>query len=182
MVQTGVVVAVSLCKSHSFSKRAALSIQLVKGLGVEGDAHFGATVKHRSRLARDPSLPNLRQVHLIHEELHEELQRQGFGVGPGDMGENITTSGLDLLGLPTGTRLAIGDGAVLEVTGLRNPCSQLDIFQKGLTAAVLDRGADGALIRKAGVMAVVIEGGEVRPGDAIVASLPAEPHKALECV
>jgi MOSC domain-containing protein YiiM len=182
MPQDAVVTAVSLSKSHSFSKRAALSIRLVAGLGVEGDAHFGETVKHRSRVARDPSQPNLRQVHLIHEELHEGLNKNGFAIAPGDMGENITTRGIDLLSLPTGTRLAIGEEAVVEITGLRNPCSQLDAYEKGLTTAVLDRDAEGNLIRKAGVMAIVIEGGEIRPGDPIVTSLPAEPHKKLECV
>jgi len=160
------VVAVHRSSSHSFSKFAEDSITLVEGLGVAGDAHSGRTVKHRSRVARDPSQPNLRQVHLLHAELFEELMAAGFAVWPGDLGENITTRGVDLLGLSTGTRLQMGD-AVVEVTGLRNPCSQIDRFQQGLTAAVLDRDDQGRLVRKAGVMGVVVAGGEVRTGDPI---------------
>jgi hypothetical protein len=176
-----IVEAVHLSASHTFSKPSAESIRLLPGLGVEGDAHNGTTVKHRSRVARDPSQPNLRQVHLIHAELHDALNTQGFCVRPGDMGENITTRGIDLLGLPTGTRLQMGE-AVIEITGLRNPCAQLDTFQPGLMAAVLDRNSEGNLIRKAGVMAIVIAGGEVRPADPIRITLPAEPHKPLEVV
>jgi MOSC domain-containing protein YiiM len=149
---------------------------------VEGDAHLGKTVKHRSRVARDPSQPNLRQVHLIHAELHDELQATGFAVSAGQMGENVTTRGLDLLGLPTGTRLRLGKTAVVEVTGLRNPCIQLDRFQPGLMAAVLERDEHRALIRKAGVMAIVLADGEVRPGDSIVVELPPAPHRSLEPV
>jgi MOSC domain-containing protein YiiM len=175
----GSVVAVSRSKSHRFSKATEMSIRLLKGLGVEGDAHMGETVKHRSRVRVDPTKPNLRQVHLVHAELHEELVAKGFKVHPGDIGENITTRGIDLLGLPTGTVLRIGDTAVVEITGLRNPCVQLDNFQQGLTAATLDRDAGGNLVRKAGVMSIVLEGGDVRPGDAITVELPAEPHRAL---
>jgi MOSC domain-containing protein YiiM len=160
------VAAVHRSSSHSFSKLAEDSIMLVEGLGVQGDAHMGRTVKHRSRVARDPTQPNLRQVHLLHAELFDELKAAGFAVWPGDLGENITTRGIDLLGLSAGTRLHIGD-AVIEVTGLRNPCSQIDRFQKGLMAAVLDRDAQGGLVRKAGVMGVVLAGGEVRAGDPI---------------
>jgi MOSC domain-containing protein YiiM len=177
-----VVTAVSRSAGHTFSKVAQPAVRLLAGLGVEGDAHAGVTVKHRSRVARDPSQPNLRQVHLIHGELHDELRAAGFTVGPGDLGENVTTSALDLLALPTGTRLHFGDAAVVELTGLRNPCVQLDRFQHGLTAAVLDRDAEGELIRKAGVMAVVVAGGEVRPGDPITVELPAGPHRALRVV
>jgi MOSC domain-containing protein YiiM len=149
---------------------------------VEGDAHLGETVKHRSRVARDPSQPNLRQVHLIHAELHDELRVAGFAVSAGQMGENVTTCGIDLLGLPTGTRLRLGKTAVVEVTGLRNPCIQLDRFQPGLMAAVLGRDEHGALIRKAGVMAIVLTDGEVRPGDPIIVELPPAPHRFLEPV
>jgi len=152
---------------------------LVEGLGVEDDAHLGTTVKHRSRVARDPSQPNLRQVHLIHGELHDELRDTGFAVVPGQMGENITTRGVDLLRLPTGTRLRLGDSAVVEVTGLRNPCAQLDRIQRGLMAATLDRDEHGNLVRKAGIMGVVIAGGEVRPGDPILVELPPQPHRPL---
>ena len=149
---------------------------------MEGDAHLGETVQHRSRVARDPTQPNLRQVHLIHGELHDELTTRGFDVGPGDMGENVTTRGVDLLALPTGTRLRLGDEAVVEVTGLRNPCVQLDRFQPGLMAAVLDRDADGGLRRLAGVMAVVLTSGDVRPGQPIEVEHPPEPHQRLEPV
>jgi MOSC domain-containing protein YiiM len=164
------------------SKPCEGSIRLVEGLGVDGDAHLGVTVKHRSRVAKDPTAPNLRQVHLVHAELHDELRARGFALAPGEMGENVTTRGVDLLGLPTGTRLRLGDAAIVEVTGLRNPCGQLDGLQKGLMAATLDRDAEGNLIRKAGIMGVVIAGGEVRPGDPIGVELPAPPHRKLEAV
>lgn len=179
---TGTVVAVSRCATHSFSKPNESSIRLLKGRGVEGDAHMGETVKHRSRVAADPTQPNLRQVHLIHAELLDELNAAGFRVAPGVMGENVTTRGIDLLGLPRGTRLHIGATAIVEVTGLRNPCIQLDQFQEGLTQAVLDRDAEGRLVRKAGVMGIVVEGGDVVPGDGIRVELPAEPHHPLERV
>ncbi|MCF1446256.1 MOSC domain-containing protein [Agrobacterium vitis] len=173
------VEAVSLSKDHLFSKQRRDEIVLLAGLGVEGDAHLGVTVQHRSRVAADPSQPNLRQVHLIHAELLRELGDKGFSVQPGDLGENITTVGVDLLALPQGTRLHFGSGAVVEVTGLRNPCKQINYFQPGLMQAVLDRAADGSLIRKAGVMAVVIEGGVVHPGDSIRVEQPGAPHRPL---
>jgi MOSC domain-containing protein YiiM len=165
-----------------FTKPTQGSVRLLRGLGVEGDAHLGQTVQHRSRVARDPTQPNLRQVHLIHAELHDELRAAGFAISAGQMGENVTTRGVDLLGLPTGTRLHLGGTAVVEVTGLRNPCVQLDHVQSGLMAAVLGRDEQGRLIRKAGVMAVVLAGGEVRPGDPISVEVPPEPHRALEPV
>jgi MOSC domain-containing protein YiiM len=161
------VVAVSRDARHHFSKSNQLWIKLLAGLGVEGDAHSGRTVKHRSRVARDASQPNLRQVHLLHSELLSELQAKGFTIGAGQIGENILTEGVDLLGLSSGTRLHLGGEAVVEVTGLRNPCVQLDRFRKGLMAAVLDWDADGGLVRKAGVMGSVLQTGEVRPGDPI---------------
>lgn len=164
------------------SKPPRAAIRLLAGLGVEGDAHLGETVKHRSRVARDPTQPNLRQVHIIHAELLDELRAAGFAVAPGLMGENITTSGLDLLALPAGVRLRLGTGAVIEVTGLRNPCDQLDGIQPGLMQAVLGRDSDGNLIRKAGAMAIVIAGGEVRPGNQILVQLPAPPHQPLQPV
>lgn len=154
-------------------------IRLVAGHGVEGDAHFGTTVKHIHRVKQDPTQPNLRQVHLMHAELFDELRAQGFSVRPGEIGENITTRGLDILSLPRGTRLHIGSTAVVEVTGLRNPCVQIDRFQKGLLDAVLDRDDTGALIRKSGVMSIVIAGGDVVPGDAIEVVLPPEPYAPL---
>ena len=173
------VAAVHRSASHSFSKFAEQSIVLVEGLGVQGDAHEGRTVKHRSRVKRDPTQPNLRQVHLVHAELFDELMAADFAVWPGDLGENITTRGLDLLSLPEGTRLRLGAGAVIEITGLRNPCVQLDRLQPGLMAAVLDRDASGELVRKAGVMAIVLAGGEVRPGDSIAIEMPQLPHREL---
>ena len=176
------VCAVARSNGHTFGKAVEDRIRLLAGLGVEGDAHHGRTVQHRSRVARDPTQPNLRQVHLIHAELHDELRAQGFEVAPGQMGENVTTRGIDLLGLPTGTLLRLGPSAVVELTGLRNPCVQLDRFQAGLMSAVLDRDGDGRLVRKSGVMAVVVTGGVVRPGDEIGVELPPAPHAPLEVV
>jgi MOSC domain-containing protein YiiM len=176
------VEAVSRGSTHGPRKENEDAIRLVAGLGVDGDVHAGETVKHRSRVRRDPTQPNLRQVHLIHAELHDELAARGLEVRPGEMGENVTTRGIDLLGLPRGTRLRLGREAVVEVTGLRNPCKQLDGIAPGLMEAVLDRAPDGELVRKAGVMAVVVAGGEVRPGDPVEAALPDEPHVRLEPV
>jgi MOSC domain-containing protein YiiM len=182
MSMAGTVLAVSRSATHSLGKENRPAIQLIAGLGVADDAHAGVTVQHRSRVARDPSQPNLRQVHLIHTELHDELRERGFSVTAGQMGENITTLGLDLLGLPTGARLRLGDEALIEITGLRNPCKQLETIQRGLMAAALDRDASGALIRKAGVMAIVLVGGMVRPGDTIAIELPPAPHTPLQPV
>ena len=176
------MIAVSCSASHTFTKPNQDSIRLLTGLGVEGDTHLGVTVQHRSDVRKDPTRPNLRQVHLMHAELQDELQAAGYKVGPGIMGENVTTRGIDLLGLPTGTKLRLGRDATVEVTGLRNPCRQLDAYQQGLTAAVLDRDADGNLIRKAGVMAVVLTDGDIRPGDSIEVTLPPEPHRPLQPV
>lgn len=178
----GLVVAVSMRAGHHFSKTPSLVIRLLTGLGVAGDAHMGTTVKHRSRVRRDPTQPNLRQVHLIHAELFDELRTMGFVVKPGELGENVTTSGIDLLALPAGTRLHLGDSAVVEITGLRNPCVQIDEFQHGLMAATLDRDADGNFVRKAGVMSVVLRDGDVRPGDAVGVELPSAPHRRLQPV
>ncbi|MEV4458021.1 MOSC domain-containing protein [Microbispora sp. NPDC049633] len=179
---TSRVTAVSRSATHTFSKTPLESIRLLTGLGVEGDAHAGVTVKHRSRVARDPSQPNLRQVHLIHAELHDELREAGFAVRAGDMGENVTTRGVDLLALSTGTRLHLGETAIVEVTGLRNPCLQIDGFRDGLLKAVLNRDEEGNLVRKAGIMGVVLAGGEVRPGDPIRVEPPAGPHQPLRPV
>jgi MOSC domain-containing protein YiiM len=178
----GVVMSVSRSATHTLVKPTQDSIRLLTGLGVEGDAHLGETVKHRSRVARDPSQPNLRQVHVIHAEFHDELRAAGFAVSSGQMGENVTTRGIDLLGLPSGTRLHLGATAVVEVTGLRNPCTQLNRIQRGLMAATLGRDHHGNIIRKAGVMGIVLAGGEVRPGDPIHIELPLEPHRSLEPV
>lgn len=179
---SGIVVAVSSSATHSMSKPNQSSIRLLTGLGVEGDAHAGETVRHRSRVARDPSQPNLRQVHLVHAELFDELASFGFAVSAGQMGEDLTTRGLDLLALPTGTSLYLGATAVVEVTGLRNPCSQLDGLQPGLMAATLDRDENGNLVRKAGIMAIVRADGSVWPGDPIEVELPAGPHRSLSPV
>lgn len=178
----GVVVAVSSSATHTFTKLNQQIIQLLTGLGVEGDSHMGKTVKHRSRVAVDPTQPNLRQVHLIHTELHDELQSAGFAVSAGQMGENITTRGIDLLSLPTGTKLHLGNTAIVEITGLRNPCTQLDSFQSGLMAAVLGRDEQGKLIRKAGIMGVVVCGGKVEAGNSICVELPPQPHQPLDRV
>ena len=179
---TSVVVAVARDGEHRFSKQASTEITIVAGLGVEGDAHLGRTVQHRSRVRVDPTQPNLRQVHVIHAELFDELEAKGFRIGPAELGENITTRGIDLLALPTRTLLRIGSDVVLEVTGLRNPCAQIDHFQSGLLAAVLDRTPDGQLIRKTGVMTIAIAGGRVRPGDTIAVELPSPPHLPLDRV
>jgi MOSC domain-containing protein YiiM len=178
----GVVEAVHRSALHTMKKHEQLSINLLTGLGVEGDAHMGDTVKHRSRVAVDPNQPNLRQVHLIHSELYDELRAKGFTVYAGEMGENITTRGIDLLKLPVGTRLYLGTQAVVKITGLRNPCTQLNGIQEGLMAAVLDRDEQGHLIRKAGVMSIVLIGGEVRSTALIRVELPPEPHQPLERV
>jgi MOSC domain-containing protein YiiM len=178
----GVVAAVSASATHAFSKPNQARIQLVTGLGVAGDAHQGATVQHLSRIKRDPTQPNLRQVHLIHAELFAELREAGFTVAAGQMGENITTRGIALLALPVGAQLHLGADAIVEVMGLRDPCAQLDRFQPGLMAALLDRAPDGALIRKAGIMGIVLADGVVYPNDPIRVTLPPEPHRPLEKV
>lgn len=182
-MSAGRVLAVARDGEHRFGKAVCDAIALVPGLGVAGDAHSGASVQHRSRLAKTPDAPNLRQVHLIHAELFEELAQAGFAVGPGELGENVATVGLDLLALPRGARLRLGEAALVELTGLRNPCRQIDDnIGQGALAAVLARAEDGALIRKAGVMAIVLEGGPVRPGDPIAVDHLPVPFAALEPV
>lgn len=173
------VVAVAATGEHRFSKQTVPMIRLLRDLGVEGDAHLGETVQHRSRVRRDPHQPNLRQVHLIHAELFDEVLGFGHRVPPGALGENVTTTGVDLLGLPPGTVLRLGTTAEVLVTGLRNPCRQIEDFQPGLLARLVDRAADGAPVRKAGIMSVVRRGGEVRPGDPVTVVLPPEPHRRL---
>jgi len=179
---SGTVIAVSKSETHTFSKPNQESIRLLAGLGVEGDAHMGETVKHRSRVRKDPTQPNLRQVHLIHGELHEELSSNGFHVSAGQMGENVTTRGVDLLDLPTGARLHLGSTAIVEVTGLRNPCYQLDDFQDGLMKACVYKDKNGNIVRKAGIMSIVLTGGDVHAGDTIRVELPPEPHQPLQFV
>jgi hypothetical protein len=181
-VMAAKVIAVSAALGHAFSKPNLPSIRLLAGLGVEGDAHCGETVKHRSRVAVDPTQPNLRQVHLLQAELLDELNAAGFDVAPGQMGENVLTRGLDLLGLPVGARLQLGPDALVEITGLRNPCAQIEAFRPKLLAAVLGRDAYGRLVRKAGIMGIVLAAGEIRPGDSVGVTLPTQPHRALERV
>ncbi|MFI9816004.1 MOSC domain-containing protein [Saccharothrix variisporea] len=178
----GQITAVSRSGEYTFTKPNEDVIRLVAGLGVEGDVHAGELVKHRSRVRRDPTQPNLRQVHLMHAELHDELTALGFPVTAGALGENVTTRGVDLLGLPTGTRLHLGAEAVVEVTGLRNPCPQIDGFSDGLLKHVVGRDAEGNVVRRAGIMSIVLVGGEVRPGDPIRVELPAAPHTPLQPV
>ena len=177
----GKVLSVASCVSHNFSKTIAEKIDVIAGEGVFGDAHCGATVKHRSRVAKDPSQPNLRQVYLLQSELFDELAAKGFEIKPGDIGENITTCGIDLLSLPCGSQLHIGT-AILQVTGLRNPCLQLNNFRPGLMNAVLDKSADGSLIRKSGIMTIVTASGTIQANDAIQVVMPIEPHIALVAV
>lgn len=176
------VTSVSRDDQHRFSKAAVARIELLAGLGVEGDTHAGITVQHRSRVAANPLTPNLRQVHLIHSELFDQLRVAGYEVAPGQLGKNITTAGIDLLGLPRGTVLRIGAQASVEITGLRNPCSQINDFSPGLLKQVLDHDAAGALVRKAGVMGIVLAGGPIAPGDTIAVVLPAGPPVPLEPV
>lgn len=179
---SGVVEAVCLSGEHAFSKDPVEAAMVLEGLGLEGDTHAGRTVQHRSRVARDPSQPNLRQVHLMHAELHDEVRAAGHPVQAGSLGENLTTRGIALLQLPTGARLRVGSSVVLEVTGLRNPCSQINDFSPGLLKLVLGTDDDGNVVRRAGVMAVVVSGGEVRRGDPISVELPAGPHQPLQPV
>jgi len=176
------IASVSTRNGHGLGKTVASSILLIAGEGVAGDAHCGTTVKHRSRVAQDPDQPNLRQVHLVHAELLAELAAKGFTVAPGELGENILTRGLALLDLPTDTRLCFASGAVVRLTGLRNPCHQLNGHSAGLMNALLDRAVDGTLIRKGGVMGVVETGGVVRAGECVTLSLPGAPHSALQPV
>ncbi len=179
---SGSITAVSRSAGHDFSKSNEPGVRLLAGLGVEGDAHLGVTVQHRSRVAQDPTQPNLRQVHLMHAELHDELRLAGFDVAAGALGENITTRGLDLLGLPRGAKLHLGERAVVEVTGLRNPCPQINAFQDGLLKLVVGRDEEGNVVRRAGIMGVVLADGEVRPGDAVRVELPSGRHEALQPV
>lgn len=177
-----IVIAVSRNPKHTFSKKNEYSVRLIEGLGVDGDTHSGVTDQHRSHVARNPNAPNLRQVHLMHAELHDELAAKGFTVAPGQMGENITTRGVELLSLPTGTRLHLGESAIVELTGLRNPCKQLNGIQDGLMQETIEKKSDGTLVRKSGVMSVVIASGDVHQGDSIRVELPPEPHKPMKPV
>jgi MOSC domain-containing protein YiiM len=176
------VVAVSKDGQHRFSKKPCEQITLLEGLGVQGDAHAGVTIQHLHRVAKDPTQANLRQVHLLPREFFNEALEEGYQLGPGDLGENVLTQGLDLVGLSQDTLLHIGQQAVVRVTGLRDPCVQIDRFRKGLLKVALGRDEDGQAVRKAGIMAVVATGGIIHPGDKIEVELPAPPHHALKCV
>ena len=177
------VVAVSRKETHSFSKEPRASIVLIAGEGVEGDAHRGRTVQHLYRVRKDPTAPNLAQVHLFAEEMLEELRAKDFAVEAGELGENLLTHGIDLLALPEGTLLAVGDEVVLEVSGMRTPCAQIDAFRAGLQQHLWgDVLPDGKRARRAGIMSVVRMGGVVRLGDGIRVELPAEPHRPLRPV
>lgn len=176
------VISVQRSGDHAFSKQSVETIELVAGLGVDRDAHQGARVQHRSRVAANPAQPNLRQVHLIHSELFDRMANRGFDVGPGDLGENITTRNVALLDLPVGSILKIGPDALVAITGLRNPCSQIDNFQQGLLETVLSREEDGSIVKLAGIMGVVVAGGVVGQGDTIEISLPPKPHRPLQRV
>ncbi|MFP7761451.1 MOSC domain-containing protein [Marisediminicola sp. LYQ85] len=176
------VVSVSRAPEHYFSKAVVPNIRLIEGIGVEGDAHAGGTTQHRYLLRKDPGRPNLTQVHLLHSELFGELVDRGFDVSAGELGENVTTAGLDILTLPLGTRLHLGADAVVEVTGLRSPCKLINGLRAGLMKALVSKGPDGEVLRESGIMSVVVAGGEVRAGDHIRVELPAEPHVALGVV
>ena len=132
------------------------------------------------RVQRDAEQPNLRQVHLVASELFTEVADQGFSVGPGDIGENVTTAGLDLVRLPVGSIVRLGPDALVALTGLRNPCVQIDAFQEGLQGAMLGRDHDGSLLRKSGVMSVVVRGGVVSTGDTIEVRFPPGPAVRME--
>ncbi len=176
------VLAVARDAGHNFSKPVCDSINVVTGLGVEGDAHYGKLIQHLYRIKKEPNDPNLRQIHLIHRELHEELRAKGFDIAPGDMGENVTTQGIDLLGLPRGTVLKFGEEAAVEITGLRNPCYQLNDFREGLMKACLDKAEDGSVIFKSGIMGIILKDGTIKPGDQIRVELPDGPHTPLDLV
>jgi MOSC domain-containing protein YiiM len=170
MVLRGTVVAVASKEKHEFSKRTRHAITLVEDHGVEGDVHAGRVIQHRYLAKKMPVMPNNRQVHLIASELFTELGLSGFNVSPGELGENITTAGLDLTNLPLGTRLRLGSSAVVEITGLRTPCSLIDRFQKGLKRAMIMKHEQPRF--RCGVLGVAKATGKIAPGDPIIVELP----------
>lgn len=176
------VISVSRSSGHSFRKACEESINLIEGFGVEGDVHAGKKIKHTFLAKEDPDRKNIRQIHLIAAELFTELKGKGFNVDPGQLGENITTEGIDLLSLPTGTLLHIGNGAVIELTALRQPCIQIDEFQQGLLKEVVYKDSGGNIIRKVGVMGVILVSGAVSPNDEIIVETPDKPHHKLDYV
>ena len=173
------VVAVSKDEYHRFSKVPCTQITLIKGVGVRGDTHSGVTVQHLFAVEQDPRQPNLRQVHLLQQEFLDQARDQGYELTPGDLGENILTDDLDLVGLWQDTLLHIGSQAVVRVSGLRNPCAQIDSFRPGLLQVAVRRDLKGDVVRKAGIMGVVTTGGVVHPGDEIEVEWPAQPHRRL---
>ena len=176
------VIALASDTGHNFSKITKPVITLVAGFGVQGDAHAGKTVQHLSDKKKNPQAPNLRQVHLIHSELFDELAEQGIDVQPGQMGENIVTRGIDLLGLAEGTQLKFPSGAVIQITGLRSPCKKLNTIHPNLLKAVVEKRADGSVQMKSGVMSIVLESGDIHAGDGIQIVVPKGEHKPLQCV
>jgi MOSC domain-containing protein YiiM len=172
------VVAVHRKEEYGVFKEIQESVHLVKGFGVQGDAHMGTLVQHRYNKKQNPNQPNLRQVHLIQAELFDDLKELGLIVKPGEMGENITTRNIDIINLPLDTKLHLGDSAILQLTGLREPCGQLNTVQKGLKNAVLDESGKS----RVGVMSVVLRGGAVKADDLIRVELPSEPHQDLQPV
>ncbi|WP_370263745.1 MULTISPECIES: MOSC domain-containing protein [unclassified Cryobacterium] len=178
----GAVVSVSRDDRHRFSKPVVPDIRLISGVGVEGDAHAGATTAHRYLVRKDPGRANLTQVHLLPAELFDDLAETGFTLAPGELGENVTTRGLDLLGLPLGTRLHLGADAVVQVTGMRNPCSLINGLQRGLMKTLIETDDAGRVTRRAGIMGIVVSGGTVTPGDPIRVELPAGDHLPLGVV
>jgi hypothetical protein len=179
---SGSVIAVCSRDAHLFSKENRVEIELIKNFGINGDAHAGMYVKHRSRVKKNPKQLNLRQVHLIPIELLNEMKQHRYDLHPGDLGENITTSGIDLINLPLNSQINIGEEVVLEVKGLRDPCKQIEAFKEGLLKKMITKDADGNLIRKTGIMTIVLEGGIVKPNDKIEVVLPKKPYHKLEVV
>jgi len=177
-----IVHSLSISEQHTFSKNVLDEVEVIAGIGIKGDAHAGKTVKHRSRVAKDPTQPNLRQIHLIHLELLSELAAKGYHVKPGDLGENITTQGISLLDLPKDTILTIGKSVEVQITGLRNPCHQIDKFQKGLLKEVVGKNDAGEIVRMAGIMGIVLKGGIIKVNDAIHITYPNLPFERLERV
>jgi len=165
------VLSVSMSSSHGFSKRPTDYIYLLSGCGVQGDVHCSGAA----------SSNNKRQVHLIASELLTELARKdskgrAYIISPGALGENITTKGIDLVGLNEGTRLHFGDGddhAIVRITGLRNPKKRLDEWPKGLLDRCAMKNKKGEITgRKIGVMGIVEEDGFVQPGHMVYVEKP----------
>ena len=178
----GWVFAICSSPKHGFSKQPQRSIRLLAGRGVEGDAHCGETVQHLYLKRRNPLAPNRMQVHLLQSELFDELAFVGYALTAGQLGENITTRGIGLLNLPQGTRLHLGGEAVVELTGLRTPCKLIEDFKPGLLKQVISRDAANKVLAKAGVMAIVLHGGDVHERSPIRVEYPAARHVPLQMI